>query len=98
MLLVSPGIGWSGSKVVANSEAFKRVLGKAELSSHFHPHCLSHTFASLLPQQGQSPFYVQRQQGHASIQITVVTYGRWLPMDNKAAVDRLDLSAGKTNQ
>ena len=34
--------------------------------------------------------HVQRQLGHASIQLTVDTYGRWLPMGNKAAVDRLD--------
>ena len=33
---------------------------------------------------------MQRQLGHASIQLTVDTYGRWLPMGNKAAVDRLD--------
>jgi hypothetical protein len=43
----------------------------------------------LLLQQGESPAYVQRQLGHASIQLTVDTYGRWLPMGNKAAVDRL---------
>jgi hypothetical protein len=48
------------------------------------------TFASLLLQQGESPVYVQRQLGHASIQLTVDTYGRWLPLGNKAAVDRLD--------
>src|SRR5437867_12245671 len=34
--------------------------------------------------------YVQRQLGHASIKLTVDTYGKWLPMGNKAAVDRLD--------
>ena len=34
--------------------------------------------------------YLQRQLGHASIQLTVDTYGKWLPMGNKAAVDRLD--------
>jgi hypothetical protein len=33
---------------------------------------------------------VQRQLGHASIQLTVDTYDRWLPMGNKAAFDRLD--------
>jgi hypothetical protein len=33
---------------------------------------------------------VQRQLGHASIQLTVDTYGKWLPMADKAAVDRLD--------
>jgi hypothetical protein len=37
-----------------------------------------------------SPAYVQRQFGHASIQLTVDTYGKWLPMGNKSAVDRLD--------
>ena len=45
---------------------------------------------SLLLQQGESPAYVQRQLGHASIQLTVDTYGKWLPMGNKAAVNRLD--------
>jgi len=43
-----------------------------------------------LLQQGESPAYVQRQLGHASIQLTVDTYGKWLPMGNKAAVNRLD--------
>jgi len=71
-------------------KAFKRVLKAAGLPLHFSPHCLRHTFASLLLQQGESPAYVQRQLGHASIQLTVDTYGRWLPMGNKAAVDRLD--------
>ena len=41
-------------------------------------------------QQGESPAYVQRQLGHASIQLTVDTYGKWLPLGNKAAVNRLD--------
>jgi integrase len=62
----------------------------ARVPPHFTPHCLRHTFASLLLQQSESPAYVQRQLGHASIQLTVDTYGRWLPMGNKAAVDRLD--------
>src|SRR2546422_1681056 len=38
--------------------------------------------------------YVQRQLGHASIQLTVDTYGKWLPMGNKAAVNRLDDERG----
>ena len=45
-------------------------------------------------QAGESPVYVQRQLGHASIKMTVDTYGRWLPMGNKAAVDRLDDASG----
>ena len=67
-----------------------RVLKKAGLPLHFTPHCLRHTYASLMLQQGESVAYVQRQLGHASIQLTVDTYGKWLPMGNKEAVDRLD--------
>ncbi len=69
---------------------FKRVLKKAQLPLHFTQHCLRHTYASLLLQRGESPAYVQRQLGHASIELTVDTYGRWLPMGNKSAVDALD--------
>src|SRR5206468_410167 len=70
--------------------AFKRILKAAGLPTYHSPHNLRHTLASLLLQQGESPAYVQRQLGHASIQLTVDTYGKWLPMGNKAAVDRLD--------
>ena len=38
--------------------------------------------------------HVQRQLGDASIKLTVDPYGKWLPMGNKAAVDRLDDVAG----
>jgi hypothetical protein len=62
----------------------------AGLPLHMTPHCLRRALASLLLQQGESPAYVQRQLGHADIQLTVDTYGKWLPMGNKAAVDRLD--------
>ena len=71
-------------------KSMARVLKAAKLPGHFSPHCLRHTFASLLLQQGESPAYVQRKLGHASIQLTVDTYGKWLPIGNKAAVDRLD--------
>ena len=70
--------------------AFKRAVKAAKLPAHFTPHCLRHSYASLLLQAGESPVYVQRQLGHASIKLTVDTYGKWLPMGNKAAVDRLD--------
>ena len=73
---------------------FGQILKRAGLAPHFTPHCLQHTFASLLLQQGKSPAYVQRQLGHASIQLTVDTYGKWLPLGNKAAVDRLAEAAG----
>jgi integrase len=73
---------------------FVRLLKRAKLPLHFSPHSLRHTFASLLLQQGESPVYVQRQLGHASIKHTVDTHGKWLPMGNKAAVDRLDDGSG----
>ncbi len=59
--------------------SFRRVLKAAGLPLHFTPHCLRHTYA-----------YVQRQLGHASIQLMCDTYGKWLPPGNKAAVDLLD--------
>jgi integrase len=70
--------------------AFANACRRAGLEG-FTPHSLRHTFASQLLQQGESPAYVQRQLGHASIKLTVDTYGRWLPMSNHAAVDRLDV-------
>ena len=75
-------------------KVFTKTLRASGLPLHFTPHCLRHTFASLLLQQGESPAYVQRQLGHASIQLTVDTYGKWLPMGNKAAVNRLDDPSG----
>jgi integrase len=75
----------------ANVEkAFKRALKHAGLPLHFTPHCLRHTYASLLLQDGVSPAYVQEQLGHSSIKLTVDTYGRWLRKKAPGAVDRLD--------
>ena len=68
----------------------RHVLQQATLPLHFSPHCLRHTYASLMLQQDESLIYVQRQLGHASINLTADTYGKWLPLGNKAAVDRLD--------
>ena len=41
----------------------------------------------------QSPAYVQRQLGHA-FDSTMDTYGKWLPLGNKAAVNQLDEESG----
>jgi integrase len=68
---------------------FKRMLEKAALRQ-IRIHDLRHTFASLLLQQGESVVYVKEQLGHASIQITVDTYGHLIPGANRGAVDRLD--------
>jgi len=39
---------------------------------------------------GTDVYYVSRMLGHASIQLTVDTYGRWLPANRKGALDVLD--------
>jgi integrase len=44
---------------------------------HFGPHYLRHTYASILLADGVSPVYVQEQLGHATIELTVSTYGSW---------------------
>lgn len=59
------------------------------------PHTLRHTYASLLIQNGEGLAYVRDQLGHASIKITVDTYGHLVPGANKAAVDRLDELTGR---
>ena len=60
----------------ANVEkAFKRALKEAGLALHFSPHCLRHTYASQLLQDGVSPAYVQEQLGHSSIKLTVILTG-----------------------
>jgi integrase len=80
-------------------KVLRKTLKAAKLPLHFSPHCLRHTFAGLMLQQGESPAYVQRQLGHASIQLTVDTYGGWLPLGNKAAVNRLaDEESGSKNE
>ena len=53
-------------------------------------HDVRHAFASLLLQHGESIVYVKEQLGHASIQITVTTYGHLIPGASRAAVDKLD--------
>jgi hypothetical protein len=61
---------------------------------HFRVHDLRHSYASALIQNGESLAYVRDQLGHASIQITVDTYGHLVPGGNRAAVDRLDDAPG----
>ena len=60
--------------------AMRHVLQQATLPLHFLPHCLRHTYASLMLQQGESLTYVQRQLGYASINLTADTYGKWQPL------------------
>ena len=56
----------------------------------------AHSRDTLVPSQRGDLEVVQKQLGHASIQLTVDTYGKWLPMGNKSAVDRLDFPGSAT--
>lgn len=67
---------------------FKRIVKRAGLSPHFTSHCLRHTYASSLIQQGVPIVYVQRQLGHSSIRQTVDVYGRWLELSQAVELDR----------
>ena len=67
---------------------FYKTLEKAGLR-HIRFHDLRHTFATLLIQNGESLAYVQRQLGHASIQMTVDVYTHWMPGANREAMDKL---------
>ncbi len=65
------------------------ALTKAGLRK-FRFHDLRHTFGSLLIQAGVSPAYVQKQMGHKSIQVTIDTYGHFIPGENVAWIDNID--------
>ena len=64
--------------------------GTPKTSPRFTPHGLRHTYAALHLQHGTDVYYVSRQLGHASIELTVSTYGAWLQPHRRAAVDALD--------
>ena len=68
---------------------FKRILFKAGMRD-MRFHAIRHTYASQLLSEGISPVYVKEQLGHSSIQMTVDIYGRWIPNQNREAVNRLD--------
>jgi len=71
------------------------VLKNAQLPLHFPPHCLRHTFASLLLPQGESPAHVQHQLGHASTQLTVEPTDAGSHWATRLPSDRLnDATAG----
>ena len=67
---------------------FLPALKKAKLNKiRFHD--LRHTYASLLIDQGENIKYVQNQMGHASIKVTMDTYGHLMKDVNKEAASRL---------
>ena len=69
---------------------FKETLTSAGCPSIWI-HDLRHTYASLLIAQGESPKYIQRQLGHASIRITFDLYGHLMPEVHQEAPRRLEM-------
>ena len=67
---------------------FYPALKAAELP-RIRFHDLRHTYASLLIDQGENIKYVQNQMGHASIKVTLDTYGHLMKDVNKEAASRL---------
>jgi integrase len=61
--------------------------------THFTPHPLRHTYASLLIANGAAVTYVQQQLGHQDFSLTVNTYGSWLPHTGSDGSEILDDAA-----
>jgi integrase len=72
------------------NKEFVAIVKKADMR-HRTPHSMRHSFISLLLQKGASLAYVQKQAGHKSMDITLNTYGHFVPGGNRSAgVDLLD--------
>jgi len=85
--------GWPYSKD-AIEKAFRKAAVAAGLPAYLTPHALRHTFASTLLTAGAPIQWVQAQLGHASIEVTVRTYGSWLTRPRHDLVDLLDAESG----
>jgi integrase len=68
---------------------WERLLKRADLA-HRGPHAVRHSYASILLDRGENPLYVKEQLGHASIRITMDTYGHLLRKKGPAGVATLD--------
>lgn len=78
---------------------FARILEKAdaERAGNGQPaigkvrwHDLRHTFGSLKIDQGENIYYIMRQMGHSSIQVTIDIYGHQLESRNPEAAAKTD--------
>ena len=67
-------------------EEFGRLLRLAGLDGRgLSLHSMRHTFASLNILRGCNQKWLQQQMGHATIGITLDTYGRWFRLHDAAA-------------
>jgi integrase len=55
---------------------------------------LRHTCATLLLGRGVHPKMVQHLMGHASIQLTLDRYSRWIPSMGRATAEGMDEALG----
>jgi len=69
---------------------FRPAVKAAGIEGRVRWHDLRHTFGSLKLAQGESIYYVQRQLGHSSIQVTCDIYGHLLNNRNPEAAARTD--------
>lgn len=68
---------------------FQDAVNAAELGAvRFHD--LRHTFGALKIEQGENIYYIQRQMGHSSIQVTIDIYGHLLESRKPAAAAKTD--------
>jgi integrase len=75
--------------------ASRRAIRRAGLPGHLTPHCLRHTYASMLVSMGAPLAYVRQQLGHASIRLTVDLYGSGLPASRPDLLALLDREPAK---
>jgi integrase len=71
------------------------VLLKSGLPHYFTPKSLRHSYGSRLIARGISPALVQEWMGHASVELTVGTYGSWLPKTTPREIDVLDVDVAE---
>ena len=68
---------------------FKIIMGRAGLPSHFHIHCLRHTYTTFLLTASNFNYrFVQQQLGHSSIKTTQV-YAGIVESEGKKAIEKL---------
>jgi integrase len=71
-----------------------RCARRFKVPRYFTPHCLRHTYASLLLQEdGGRLLYVSRQLGHANVTITADTYAKWFRPVGRGVVNTLAVSS-----
>ena len=86
--LLNPAQGGGISKR-SLQKAFKNLLSKAKLPSHYSIHCLRHTYSTFLLRASANNYrFTQQQLGHSSIRTTQV-YASVVESDARRALEKL---------